>query len=159
MVAPAFFLFLFGIIETGVIFFGTAMLQNATDDTARQIRTGQLSGTLTATQIVSQVCGEIYGLISQSDCTSNLKVDVRSFSSFGSSSYPSVTKSDGTIDLSKLQVQSAADCSVVLVRTFYPWQIMTPLMSTLLENTQTGQYILSAASAFRTEPYTSNSTC
>jgi hypothetical protein len=70
-----------------------------------------------------------------------------------------VTKSDGTIDLSKLQVQSAADCSVVLVRTFYPWQIMTPLMSTLLENTQTGLYILSAASAFRTEPYTSSSTC
>ncbi|HEY2032555.1 MAG TPA: TadE/TadG family type IV pilus assembly protein [Rhizomicrobium sp.] len=159
MVAPVLFLFLFGIIETGVIFFGTSMLQNATDDTARQIRTGQLSGALTSAQLVSQVCSEVAGMISSTDCTSNLKIDLRSYTSFGGSSYPSVTKSDGTIDPAKLTVQSTADCKVVLLRSFYPWKIMTPLMSTLIANTKTGFYMLSSASAFRTEPYTSSSTC
>lgn len=159
MIAPVFFLFLFGIIETGVIFFGTAMLQNATDDTARQIRTGQLQGALTSAQLVAQVCSEISGLISSSDCTNNLQIDLRSYTSFGASSYPSVTKSDGTVDPALLKVQTAADCSVVLFRSFYPWKIMTPLMSTLLENTTTGIYMLSSSAAFRTEPYTSSSTC
>jgi len=159
MIAPVLFLFLFGIIETGVIFFATAMLQNATDDTSRQIRTGQMSGALTASQIVAQVCSEIDGLISASDCTSNLKVDLRAYSTFGASSYPSVTKANGTVDTNSLQVQSVADCQVVLLRTFYAWNIMTPLMAPLLQNTTTGQYLLSAAAAFRTEPYTSNSTC
>lgn len=159
MIAPVLFLFLFGIIETGVIYFGTAMLQNATDDTARKIRTGEMSGTLTASQIVAQVCTEVTGLISAANCKNNLEVDLRAYSSFGGSSYPSVTKADGTIDLNKLQVQATADCQVVLLRTFYPWTIMTPLMSALIENTSTGQYILSASAAFRTEPFTSNSTC
>jgi Flp pilus assembly protein TadG len=159
MIAPVFFLFLFGIIETGVIFFGSAMLQNATDDTARQIRTGQLTGTLTSAQLVEQVCSEVTGMISNSTCKSNLQIDLRAFTSFSGSSYPSVTKSDGTIDPAKLKVEKAADCSVVLFRSFYPWKIMTPLMSTLLENTTTGFYMLSSSAAFRTEPYTSNSAC
>jgi len=159
LIAPVFFLFLFGIIETGVIYFGTAMVQNATDDTARMIRTGQLSGTLTSDELVTQVCSEIKGLITAASCKNNLQVDLRSYTNFGDSSYPSVTKPDGTIDTTKLKVEAAADCSVVLFRTFYPWTIMTPLMSTLIENTQTGQYILSASAAFRTEPYTADSTC
>ncbi|HWA29767.1 MAG TPA: TadE/TadG family type IV pilus assembly protein [Rhizomicrobium sp.] len=159
LVAPVFFLFLFGIIETGVIYFGTAMIQNATDDTARMVRTGQLSGTLTSDQLVTQVCSEVTGLITAVDCKNNLKVDLRSYTNFGGSSYPSVTKPDGTIDPNKIKVENAADCSVVLFRTFYPWTIMTPLMSALIENTQTGQYMLSASAAFRTEPYTSSSTC
>jgi len=159
MVAPVLFLFLFGIIETGVIFFGSAMLQNATDDTARQIRTGTLSGALTQKQLVDNICGEVKGLISSGDCSANLQVDLRAYTNFTGSTYPSVTKSDGTVDPAKLKVQSAADCSVVLFRSFYPWKIMTPLMSTLIANTATGTYLLSSAAAFRTEPYTSNSAC
>lgn len=159
MIAPVFFLFLFGIIETGVIYFGGAMLQSATDDTARQIRTGQMTGALTSAQLVAQVCSEVAGLISSSDCTANLQIDLRSYTSFGSSSYPSVTKPDGTIDPALLKVQTASDCSVVLFRSFYPWKIMTPLMSTLLENTTAGIYMLSSSSAFRTEPYNAGAIC
>jgi Flp pilus assembly protein TadG len=159
MVAPVLFLFLFGIIETGVIFFGSAMLQNATDDTARKIRTGQLTGVLTQAQLVAQVCGEVTGLISGTDCTANLQVDLRAFTTFGGASYPSVTKPDGTVDTAKLKVEKAADCSVVLFRSFYPWKVLTPLMSTLLENTATGFHILSSSAAFRTEPYTSSAAC
>jgi Flp pilus assembly protein TadG len=159
MVAPVLFLFLFGIIETGVIFFGSAMLQNATDDTARQIRTGILSGTLKQDDLVKQICSEVKGLISNSDCLSNLKVDLRAYTSFTSSDYPDVTKSDGTVDDAKLKVDSAADCKVVLFRSFYPWRVMTPMMSALIANTKVGIYLLASAAAFRTEPYTSSSTC
>ena len=40
-VAPVFFMFLFGIIEGGIMFFGQAALMNSVQDAARQIRTGQ----------------------------------------------------------------------------------------------------------------------
>jgi Flp pilus assembly protein TadG len=157
MVAPLLFLFLFAIIETGVIFFASSMLQNATADAARKIRTGQLSGTLTAAQIRTSVCTEVNGLIS--DCGTALQIDLRAYTSFTSATYPAVTKSDGTVDPSKLQIQGVADCKIVLLRTFYAWHIMTPLMRPLLENTQTGSSLLTSAAAFRTEPYTSSSTC
>jgi Flp pilus assembly protein TadG len=159
MVAPALFYFLFGIIEVGVIFFAGAMLQNATDDTARRIRTGQLSGALTATQLVSDICSEVDGLISSNDCNANLKVDLRSYTTFGSSSYPTVTNPDGSLNTGAMKVQATADCSVVLMRSYYSWSIMTPLLSSLLQSMPGGKYLLASAASFRTEPYTSSSTC
>jgi Flp pilus assembly protein TadG len=135
------------------------MLQNATDDVARQIRTGTLSGALTQKQLTDNICPEVAGLISSDDCSKNLKVDLRSYTSFGASGYPSVTDSKGMIDPTKLKIDPAADCSVVLLRSFYPWKILTPLMSTLLQNTTTGFFMFSSSSAFRTEPYNSGSVC
>jgi len=157
MIAPVLFFFLFAIIETGVIFFATTMLQNATADTARLIRTGQLSGTLTAAQIRTNVCSEVYGLIS--DCGTALQVDLRAYTSFTSASYPTVTQSNGTLDFTKLQIQAVADCSIVLLRTFYSWSIMTPLMTPFLQSGTSGKALLTSSAAFRTEPYTSSSTC
>jgi len=159
VVAPVMFLFLFGIIETGVLFFASASLQNATDDTARLVRTGQISGTLTASTLKSYICSEVSGLIPASSCSANLQVDLRAYSNFSSATYPSVTKTDGSLDTTQLSVQSTGSCQVVLMRSFYPWSIMTPLMAPLLENMPNGQYLLASAAAFRSEPYVSGSSC
>src|SRR5262249_44010040 len=43
MVAPIFFLLLMGTIEAGVIFFAQSALQNAVNDAARLVKTGQSS--------------------------------------------------------------------------------------------------------------------
>lgn len=159
MVAPVLFLFLFGIIETGVLFFASASLQNATNDTARLIRTGQISGAVTASTLKTYICNEISGLIPASTCSANLQVDLRAYSNFSSASYPSLTKADGSLDTTKLSVQPTGSCEVVLIRSFYPWSIMTPLMAPLLQNMPNGQYLLASAAAFRSEPYVSGSSC
>lgn len=158
-VAPVLFLFLCGIIETGVLFFASATLQNATDDTARLVRTGQLSGTLTAANLKATICGEVANLISAASCNANLQIDLRAYSNFSGASYPSVTNPNGSLNTGKMTVQATGTCQVVLMRSFYPWTIMTPLMAPLLQNMPNGQYLLAAASAFRTEPYTSGSLC
>jgi Flp pilus assembly protein TadG len=159
MVAPVLFLMLFGMIECGVIYFGSSALQNATDDAGRLVRTGQAVG-WTAAQFKTQICSEMSGLISSATCTSNLQVDIRQYSSFSGASYPSITNANGSINTSSLQFPSSLTaCQVVLVRAFYPWQIMTPLMQPLLENMPGGQYLMAAATAFRSEPYTAGSTC
>ncbi len=159
MLAPVLFLFLFGIIETGVLFFAGASLQNATDDTARLIRTGQMSGNLTASQIKIAICNEVSALISSTSCNANLQVDLRSYNSFSSVSYGGVTKPDGSIDPTKMTVESTTSCEVVLMRSFYPWTVMTPLLSPLLSNMPGGDVLLASAAAFRTEPYQAGATC
>src|ERR1700733_15245095 len=153
-IAPVLFLFIFGIIEVGVIYFAQSALQNATDDAARLIQTGQVTG-MTNAQFVSQVCGEMSEIIASGTCTTNLQVDVREYSSFTGSSYPSVTNANGSINTGNLQYPSTfTACQVTLVRTFYPWSIMTPLLSTLLATMPNGQFLLTSAAAFRSEPYT-----
>jgi Flp pilus assembly protein TadG len=159
MVAPVLFLMLFGMIECGVIYFGASALQNATDDAGRLVRTGQAAG-WTLSQFKTQICSEMSGLISAATCTSNLQLDMRQYSSFTGASYPAVTNANGSINTTSLSYPSSLQaCQVVLLRTFYPWTIITPLMQPLLQNMPSGQYLMTSATAFRSEPYTAGSTC
>jgi len=159
MVAPVLFLFLMGIIETGVIYFAGTALQNATDDAARMVRTGQASA-FTSAQFKNQICSELTGFISSATCTATLQIDVRQYATFSAATYPSVTNADGSLNAGSMSYPgSLSPCQVVLIRAFYPWNIMTPLMQPLLQNMPNGQYLLSAAAAFRSEPYTTNATC
>ena len=159
-IAPVLALFLFGIIETGVIFFAQSTLQNAADDAARLVRTGQAqSQGMTRSQYVAQICSEMSGLVSSSNCAANLQVDMESFSDFSSASYNNVLNKNGSLNNNQMEYLTGSACDVVLVRAFYPWTIMTPFMAPLLENMPNGQYLLAAAEAFRNEPYASGATC
>jgi Flp pilus assembly protein TadG len=159
LVAPVLFLMLFGIIECGVIYFGTSALQNATDDAGRLVRTGQAVG-WTEDQFKTQICSEMSGLLSTATCKTNLQIDMREYSSFSDATYPSLTNPNGSLNTDSMEYSSSIGaCQVVLLRAFYPWTIMTPLMSPLLENMPGGQYLMSAATAFRSEPFSSGSTC
>ncbi|MBU6471955.1 MAG: pilus assembly protein, partial [Alphaproteobacteria bacterium] len=153
LIAPVFFLFVFGIIETGVLFFAGGVLQNATNDVARLVRTGQLSGKLDAATLKADICGEMSGLIGSAACTANLEIDLRSYSNFSGASYPAVTNADGSLNTGAMAVDTTGDCQVVLIRAFYPWTILTPLMQPFLANMPSNQHLLAAAAAFRTEPY------
>ncbi|HEY3637939.1 MAG TPA: TadE/TadG family type IV pilus assembly protein [Rhizomicrobium sp.] len=160
LIAPVLALFLFGIIETGVIFFAQSTLQNAADDAARLVRTGQAqNNSMTEAQYAQQVCGEMSGMIGTSTCTSNLQVDMQSFADFSSANYNNVVNTNGSLNTKQMQYLTGNSCDVVLVRVFYPWSIMTPLLAPLLANMPNGQYLLSASAAFRNEPYGTGSTC
>jgi Flp pilus assembly protein TadG len=160
LIAPVLALFLFGIVETGMIFFAQSTLQNASDDAARLVRTGQAQNNgMTETQYVQQICGEMSGLIGTSACTSNLQVDMQSFTDFSEANYNNVVNRNGSLNDSQMQYVTGGPCDVVLVRSFYPWSIMTPFLAPLLANMPNGQYLLTAAAAFRNEPYSSGATC
>ena len=160
IVAPVLLLFLFGIIETGVIFFAQSSLQNAADDTARLVRTGQVQVTgITKTQYISNVCSEMAGLVNSSNCNNNLKVDMEAFQTFASASYNNVLNKNGSLNAGKMQFAAGSACDIVLVRVFYGWSIMTPLLAPLLQNMPNGRYLLVSAQAFRNEPYSSGATC
>jgi Flp pilus assembly protein TadG len=160
IIAPVFLLFLFGIIETGVLFFAQGSLQNAAADVARMVRTGQAqTNGMSQAQYVANVCNEMTGLIGGSTCIDNLRIDMRAFQTFASANYTAVVNDDGSIDNNKLQFTVGGACDIVVVRAFYPWTIMTPLMAHLLQNMPNGQYLMTSAQAFRNEPYAGGSSC
>lgn len=167
MIAPVFFLFMFGIIETGVLYFAQSTLTNAIEDAARVVRTGQLKGTITADQMKTAVCNGIAsspsgtpsdeahtGLMDWTTCMTQLQVDMRVFDGFSGAAYPNVIKPDGSLDVNNMTVQATDACKVVLFRAYYPWHVLTPFLASLMSNMPSGdEFLLGSGAAFRTEPY------
>lgn len=150
-VAIPFFMFLFGILEAGLVFFGNSMLDKATADAARLVRTGQAQAqNMTATQFHDYICTQISPLLS---CGANLQVDVEAFNSFGNVNIPNPIDAQGNLNsnLNNYVVGGAGD--IVLVRTFYTWNIITPLLRPFFSNLSSGQRLMTSASTFRNEPF------
>lgn len=169
-VAPVFFLLLMGTIESGVIFFAQSSLQNAVNDAARLVRTGQSTCftkdssnncvAMTADQFRAQVCGEVSVLLQ--NCTvdpngnSDLQFDITAYPA-GFAGATNSSPLDAQKNLPKLTAFNAGNaCDVVLVRAFYRWPVFTPMLSFFLANMGGGKHLLATAAAFRNEPYTSD---
>jgi len=168
MIAPAFFLLLMGTVEAGVIFFAQSSLQNAVNDTARLIRTGQsacysldsnnLCQTMTADQFRTKVCGEVSTLLpdcsTDSSGNSSLQFDVTDYPA-GFAGATNASPLDSQNNLPKLtSFNTGGPCDVVLVRAYYRWQVFTPILNFFLANMNGSYHLLATAAAFRNEPYT-----
>ena len=155
MIAPVFFLFLMGIIETGIIFFGNSTLQFAADDVARQVRTGQVqAANLTAAQFRTLVCNDIGALLA---CNANLQIDVETFTNFSGASMTPPINSNGNLNPNLNNFNPGSACQVAVIRLFYTWRVITPLMQPLLSNISGGNHLLTASGAFRNEPFSGTS--
>jgi Flp pilus assembly protein TadG len=151
-IAPVFFVFLMGTMEVGIMFLGGFVLQNATNDAARQIRTGQVAlGSVTQAAFRQMICDKIGPILK---CDNNLQIDVETFASFGAVTLSNPVRADGTLDPSLNNWAPGSVCSIVLVRSFYTWNVATPLLTPFLVNMSSDKHLLSSAAAFRNEPYT-----
>lgn len=150
LLALPFFMLLCSIIETGVIFVGNSLLQKATSDAARLVRTGQVqAASMTAVQFKNYICGETSPVLS----CSNLQVDVQSFSSFDAITIPNAIGSNGNLNSSLNNFSVGAAGNIVLVRTFYSWNIVIPLLRPFFANLANGDCLLTSTAAFRNEPF------
>ena len=135
LLAMPFFALIFGIIEVGLIFLVDTTLENAVTASGRQIRTGELqTAGGTAATFKTSICANMSWL--GGSCASNLDVDVRTYASFNAVTTPG----------------AAGD--IVVVRAYYRWSIITPLLNSTLVNLGGNQRLISATVAFRNEPYT-----
>lgn len=153
IIAAPLFLLIFGIIETGLIFWGSYELENATADAARMIRTGQVaSGGMNAAALKAQICNEVVLL---SNCTAKVQLDVESFSNFGGVTAPTPVDGNGQLK-TQFNWKPGGPGDVILVTAFYEWPLINPLTSASLGNLQDGNRLLSAAAIFRNEPFPTN---
>lgn len=159
LIALPFFMLLFGILQLGTLFMASTTIESATVTAAREIRTGQLQngGTNTSAGFKSLVCSNMSWL-SSSDCTNNLSVDVRTFGTFGAITNTAPVK-NGSIDQTQLQFNSGTNCSIVMVRVFYPFTLVAPAFTPGLPDLGSNQKLITFAAAFRNENWGSSGNC
>ena len=147
LVALPFMMLIFAMIELGVVFLVSLTLVNAVIDAGRTIRTGEVQTTGgTAATFKTTVCNKMSWL--GSSCSGALSVDVRTFTDYASSN---TSASDTTVP-GTMKWSPGAPGSIVLVRAYYTWPLITPLMRTGLQSAD-GKRIIYAATAFINEPY------
>jgi Flp pilus assembly protein TadG len=159
LVAPIFFAVLFAIIELALVFFASQVLENATQDTARLIQTGQAQNSaLTQQQFRDAVCAKLKPTM-MFDCVSGVYIDVRSYPEFASINISPPVDSTGSF-VNTMKYCPGKDGDVVVVRLFYQWPIFVTGLGFNLSNLGSNKRLLTATAAFQNEPFpTAGVTC
>ena len=151
MVAAPFFFMLFAILELGLIFITSSVLENALHDSARLVRTGQadLNG-ISESQFETDLCERMS--VFQADCAAKTSIDVREITQFRTANPPDPTSGE-TFDDKDLEYLPGQPGSLMLVRVWYEYTIVTPFVSQAITRTGNGSAMITAATSFRNEPY------
>jgi Flp pilus assembly protein TadG len=150
LIALPLFILIFGILEVGLIYWGSYELDNATLVAARQIRTGQAqTANQTQAQMIAQICNQVSIL---SNCTAKLQLNVQNFPNFASVRAPSALDGNGVLKTS-FPYQPGPASTVTLVTAFYEWPLVNFAALGLLSNLADGNRLLQSSAVFRTEPY------
>ena len=150
MVAGPFLLLLLGVLAVGLVFAANMTLENAVAQGARLIRTGEAqSQSFDAGMFKTEVCKYLAGPVS----CGGLKLDVRSFSNFGSTTLTNPLDGSGNLK-SQFNYAPGVGGQVVVVRAFYEWDLLAALPQAIrLSNMSNGNRLLVATVAFRNEPF------
>jgi len=169
-VAPMFLLLLLVIAELGLTLATQSVLDGATRDAARLIRTGQIqSQTSPITTFQTQLCSEMSSLMTVANCDSNVIFEVQSFSGFGSISFTACTlNNNATGTGTKCTFSATTGGQIVGVRSSYTRSFIVPWVGACLSggscwtgpastggsNPGTGGITLTSTVIFQNEPFT-----
>ena len=147
LVAVPFMMLLFAIIELGLVFLVSITLENAVIDAGRTIRTGQVQAAGTnANAFKTTVCNRMSWLGSK--CSTALQIDVRTFDNYTTGT----TSATNTTVPTTMNWNPGGSGAIVLVRAYYTWPLVTPMLNTGLQSSN-GKRIIYAATSFTNEPY------
>lgn len=135
--AIPFALLVFAILESCLSFAGQEVLTNATDDIARQLRTGQLkANAVTVDSLKQKICYELEILMAN-ECTSRLKVDLRKYDSYIEAAGHSYKIANGEIvlmkgtavDTKQFVAEPGGEETINMLRVFYKWPVITDFLA------------------------------
>lgn len=167
LIAPVFFMLMFGIIEYSLVMFGTAVLESATSNTARMGKTGYTEeGVTRQDMLYEMVRTKAGGLLDAEKLEITTQVyggfsDVREPEPYndqnGNGTYESsepYTDINGNgqwdSDMGAAGLGGAGEVVVYTVR--YPWSVITPGIRQILGNDD-GNFIMQSSIVVRNEPY------
>jgi len=151
LVAVPFFMLMFAILETALIFFTGQALETAVNNTARLIRTGQAHEQgMSASDFKQSVCTQLVQLI---DCENNLKLDVRTFPTFDSIDLGVIVDDEGNLITEDFSFQIGDAGDIVVVRSLYEWPVFMYPDVLKLGRLGNGNHVLSATAVFKNEPF------
>ncbi|TMJ03285.1 MAG: pilus assembly protein [Alphaproteobacteria bacterium] len=150
MVAAPFLALMFAIMETALVFFASQTLETAVADSARLIMTGQAqTQSYDAAAFKSAVCAKISGLF---DCSGGLKIDVKTYTSFGSVDNSKPLDANGNLK-TNFGYTPGGPGDIVVVRLMYQWPVYASLLGFNLGDMAGNKRLIMATAAFRNEPY------
>ncbi|KRA66072.1 pilus assembly protein TadE [Caulobacter sp. Root655] len=144
-VAIPFFGLIFAILELGLVFLVSITLENALINIDRQIRTGEFKNSAGAKEAFkAAVCAQMP--VPKTSCDAAITLDVRVLPAF-----------TGSNDLKRPPAGGACwnpggANSIVLVRGYYKWPVITPLLQGAVASAD-GHREITFAAVFRNEPY------
>lgn len=151
----------FAILESCISFAGQQVLANATDDVARQFRTGQLrkDPQLTEELLRTMICDRI-GVMVTDGCP-GLEIDLRAYTSFADAAATGFKVVDKQIVLTKngqpdpdgYKVDPGGAQSINMLRVFYAWPVITDFMRAAMSNLEGGKTLHFAATTWQNEPF------
>ncbi|MBS0332351.1 MAG: pilus assembly protein, partial [Proteobacteria bacterium] len=154
LVSLPILLMTFGVLELALVFLVSTSLDGAMQLASRQIRTGEFQASGGgAANFKTLVCQNMSWL--QSQCAANMWLDVRTYGDFSDlASASQLTPSN--LSKTNFCFQPGQPTDIVLVRAYYQWSLMTPLLNNALANLGATQRLITSTTAFRNEPYNSN---
>ncbi|RJT38854.1 pilus assembly protein [Mesorhizobium waimense] len=158
MLALPFALLVFAILESCISFAGQEVMANATDDVARQLRTGQLRpADVAGTKLRDLICSRLEIMVAKT-CP-GLLVDLREYPTFADAATASFKIVDGEIVLkhgtnaTSFAVTPGLAESRNMLRVFYKWPVMTDFMAKSMANLKDGNTLHFASVTWQNEPF------
>jgi len=151
--AIPFALLVFAILESCISFAAQQVLANATDDIARQLRTGQIKASdINETKLKQMICGRI-DIMVPSGCP-DLLVDLRQYASFADAAKVRIKlTASGDIDTTGFAVSPGPSLSKNMLRVFYRWPVMTDFMRKSMSNLPNGKTLHFSTATWQNEPF------
>jgi Flp pilus assembly protein TadG len=151
IVAFPFFVLMFAIFETALVFMGQQTLETAVASAARQIRTGEAQAQgFTASQFKNAICQQVELLF---PCAAQLYFDVRIYPTFASLNLSPPIDANGNFAPEPFTFDPGHGSDIVLVRAYYQWPTFANMFGFDLSNMAGNKHLLAAAAAFRNEPF------
>ncbi|CAA7625901.1 TadE/TadG family type IV pilus assembly protein [Magnetospirillum sp. UT-4] len=148
VIALPLFMMLFGMIETGIMAFTSAVLEAATREAARQVRTGVVQN---AGDAVARFRAEFCPHLPATLACDRFHFDVRTFPDFAAITLPPVTLDAAGVPQG-LQFAPGAANEVVTVRVIHPYRFVTPWVGEVISGGGDVVPLISTA-VMRTEPF------
>ena len=149
MLAIPFFLIIFALLETALVFLGEFTLDQAATRVARMVRTGEAQKAgLSADDFRKAICTEASYLMKCADIAIDLKV----YGSFADLPPPSPVQ-NGSLNTAGFGYQLGGSQAVQALRVYYKRPVLTDMMRSTLSDMSDGSHLLSSIVVFQTEPY------
>lgn len=167
LVAPVFFLLMFGIIEFSLVMFTKSVMEGATSMTSRLGKTGYTEAGISRQQTLIDLMVEKSQGILDPDKIEITTLIYKSFNSIGDAEPYTDSNGNGNWetgeafndvngngqwddDMGKAGLGGAGD--IVVYKVHYPWQVKTPVINAMLNNSE-GYMPLDVNVVVRNEPY------
>lgn len=151
--AIPFAMLVFAILESCISFAAQEVLTNATDDIARQLRTGQLrAADVNQTSLKTMICDRLEVIVAKG-CP-DLIVDLREFPTFADAAAVKIKlTTDNDIDTTGFDVKPGKALSKNMIRVFYKWPVITDFMRKAMSNLKDNKTLHFASVTWQNEPF------